>query len=70
MALVLRRVGFGLIRFCRETTIKEFGVRKAAAYGFLRTLPQHLGTFEIGSMGVVPWFRNNMVVPATKDSIL
>jgi hypothetical protein len=67
---VLRRVGFGLIRFCRETTVKEFGVRKASAYGILRTLPQHLVIFALGLMGVVPWFRNKMVVMATKGSLL
>ena len=69
MALVLRRVGFDRIRFYRETTVKEFGVRKATAHGVLRTLPQQIGVFALGMMGAVPWFRNKMVVMATKDSL-
>jgi SAM-dependent methyltransferase len=69
MALVLRRVGFDHIQFFREVTVKEFGMRKAQAYGILRTLPQYFGVYALGLLGAVPWFRNKMVVMATKGSI-
>ncbi len=67
VATVLRRVGFDGIRFYREQTVREFGSRKHAAYGSRNAWPQRVSNLIAGSIGMVPWLRNKMVVMAVKS---
>lgn len=69
MAIVLRRVGFDEVRFYPERTVKEFGARKATAYGLLRSWPQQVAVSALSAISAIPWFRNKMVVMATKGSL-
>lgn len=66
MSAVLRRTGFDAIRFYREQTVREFGKRKVQAYGLDQTWSQRVTTALARAVGMVPWFRNKMVVTAVK----
>ena len=66
MSAVLRRTGFGAIHFYREQTVREFGKRKVQAYGLAQTWSQRVTTALAPVSGMVPWFRNKMVVMVVK----
>ena len=64
MTLLLERSGFEGIRFYREHTVREFGVQKTTAYGWRRSGVQRAARAVADRMGLIPWFRNKMVVVA------